>query len=212
MKDFPLFTTENGAASLILKEVPYRGEAYIQIRSTQAPEALLEECISFCRICGADKIYAAGDPVLERYPLHTAIWEMCGCVDFQESELACLFPVTEQTVSQWREIYNRKFRSVPNAGTLEEKDEKEILSSAGAYFVHRDGVPLGIGWLKENRMEAIASLSPGGGRAVCQALQSLIPGSSMELQVASANRKAVSLYEQLGFLKVSEKNRWYRVK
>ena len=41
MKDFPLFTTENGVASLILKEIPYRSEAYIILRDTQSPEALL---------------------------------------------------------------------------------------------------------------------------------------------------------------------------
>ena len=34
MKDFPVFTTENGVASLILKEIPYRGEAYIHLRDS----------------------------------------------------------------------------------------------------------------------------------------------------------------------------------
>ena len=55
MKDFPVFTTENGVASLILKEVPYRGEAYIHLRDSQDPKALLEECVSFCAACGAEK-------------------------------------------------------------------------------------------------------------------------------------------------------------
>ena len=58
MKDFPVFTTENGAASLVLKEIPYKKEAYITLRASQAPQALLEECVSFCRACGAEKIYA----------------------------------------------------------------------------------------------------------------------------------------------------------
>ena len=31
MKDIPAFTTENGIASLILREIPYREEAYIRI-------------------------------------------------------------------------------------------------------------------------------------------------------------------------------------
>ena len=56
MKDFPVFTTENGVASLILKEIPYRGEAYIHLRDSQNPKTLLEECVSFCAACGADKI------------------------------------------------------------------------------------------------------------------------------------------------------------
>ena len=58
VKDFPMFTTEFGVASLILKEIPYRSEAYIIIQDTQQPEQLLQECISFCRMCGAEKIYA----------------------------------------------------------------------------------------------------------------------------------------------------------
>ena len=43
MKDFPVFPTSHGAASLTLKEIPYRREAYIKIQSTQEPELLLEE-------------------------------------------------------------------------------------------------------------------------------------------------------------------------
>ena len=56
MKDFPMFTTEFGIASLILREIPYRGEAFILIQDTQQPEELLAVCISFCQICGAEKI------------------------------------------------------------------------------------------------------------------------------------------------------------
>ena len=60
MKDFPMFTTEYGVASLVLREIPYRGEAYITIQDSLEPEKLLEECISFCRICGAEAVYAKG--------------------------------------------------------------------------------------------------------------------------------------------------------
>ena len=65
MKDFPLFTTENGVASLILKEIPYRSEAYIVLRDARSAEALLRECADFCRACGAEKVYASGHPVVE---------------------------------------------------------------------------------------------------------------------------------------------------
>ena len=78
MKDFPVFTTEYGVASLVLKEIPYRGESYIHIRDSQEPEKLLEECVSFCRVCGAEKIYAAGDPILEKHPLRVCVYEMRG--------------------------------------------------------------------------------------------------------------------------------------
>ena len=35
MKDFPMFTTEYGIASLVLKEIPYKKEAYIMLRATE---------------------------------------------------------------------------------------------------------------------------------------------------------------------------------
>ena len=58
MRNIPVFTTEFGVASLILKEIPYTQTAYIKILSSLAPVELLEECRSFCRAAGAEKIYA----------------------------------------------------------------------------------------------------------------------------------------------------------
>lgn len=211
MKDFPIFTTEYGAASLILKEVPYRQTAYIHLHDTQEPEALLAECISFCQICGAETIFAAGNPILEQYPFRTAILEMCGQISYVDEELPQLWPVTSDNVSQWRELYNRKMRLVPNAGTLEARDEKRILDSCGAYFVHDRGELLGIGWVNENHLEVIASVHSGAGERICKAMQSLNPEEPILLEVASANEKAVALYERLGMLKLRELSRWYRV-
>lgn len=211
MKDFPLFTTENGAASLVLKEIPYRKTAYIRIQDSVSPDQLLEECISFCRVCGAEKIFAAGSDILENYPFHTAIYEMRGVLSIQEDEIPNLFPVTEQTVGKWREIYNDKMKLIDNASTMEQKDESRILTSGGAYFVHNHGSLLGIGWLEETRISAIASLSPGAGTLICKAMQSLVPQQQMILEVASSNTKALRLYEHLGFLKTAELSRWYQV-
>ena len=126
MKDFPMFTTEFGVASLILKEIPYRSEAYIIIQDTQQPEQLLQECISFCRMCGADRIYARGHEITQGYPLHCAVYEMRAEVRVDDSKVEMLFPVTEETVGQWRQLMNERLRSVDNAATLEKKDEKEI--------------------------------------------------------------------------------------
>lgn len=211
MKDFPIFTTQYGVASLILKEVPYRQTAYIHLHDSHEPEELLAECVSFCRICGAETIYASGNPILESHPLHTAIWEMRGQISYSPEELPQLWPVTGENVRQWRELHNQKMRHVPNAGTLEARDEKRILDSCGAYFVHDREELLGIGWANENRLEAIASVHPGAGERICKAMQSLSPEEPLTLEVASANRKAVSLYEQMGFLKLRELSRWYRV-
>lgn len=212
MKDFPVFPTSHGAASLTLKEIPYRREAYIKIQSTQEPELLLEECIGFCTACGAERIYASGHDFLEQFPLHTSVYQMKGCLFLSEEEIPSMFPVTEATVSKWREIYNDKMQRVDNASTLEARDESEILRSGGAYFVHHAGELLGIGWLVEDKLAAMAAVKPGAGKMVCKAMQSLIPQQTITLEVASTNQKAIRLYERLGFLKTEELSRWYRVK
>ena len=111
MKDMPVFDTEFGVASLILKEVPYRQEAYIIIQSALQPEELLKECVSFCRMVGAEKIYARGHVCLEAYPLHTIIYEMHGQAQVDREALANLFPVTKETVARWREISNASMTS-----------------------------------------------------------------------------------------------------
>lgn len=212
MKDFPVFPTQHGAASLILKEIPYRGEAYIQIQSTQEPDALLEECIHFCAACGAERVYAAGHDILEAaYPLHTSIYRMTGTIQLHEEEIPAMFPVTEQTAERWRECYNQRMKNVDNAATLESRDTPNIVQG-NAYFIHRNGTLLGIGWIERNKLRAIASMQPGAGEALCRAMQSLIPQQQMTLEVASTNQKAIALYERLGLIKVEELSRWYRVK
>lgn len=208
MKDFPMFTTENGVSSLILKEIPYRKEAYITLRDSRAPEALLQECADFCRACGAEKVYATGHPAVERYPLHTAMLEMRGIPNVQEELVESLFPVTEATVGKWREIYNAAFSHVCNASTQESRDEAAILRG-NTYFVHRQGELLGIGWLGEDTIEAIAAVNPGMGKRVLHSLCSVCPGVPLRLEVASENRRAIALYEKTGFIKTRELSRWY---
>lgn len=211
MKDFPMFTTQYGVASLVLKEIPYRETAYIILRDTQEPEMLLRECVGFCRACGAEHIYAAGHSFLEKYPFYTAVLEMRGQVRTEEEELEHLWPVTEQTVARWREILNRRMRSVDNAATLEPRDEKKILNSGGAYFIHTQGELLGVGWLEGEQLLAVASVKPGAGERVVRTLLSLVREQPVTLEVASTNERAIRLYEKLGFLPVREVSRWYRV-
>ena len=211
MKDFPVFTTEYGVASLVLHEIPYRGEAFILIQDSLQPEELLKECISFCRVVGAEKIYARGHEHLEQYPLHCIIYEMRAEAAVDETKVESLWPVTEKTIGDWRALMNEKMRPVDNSGTLEKKGEQEILDSGGAYFVHHQGELLGAGWVVNNEILLVASVKPGAGERVMHTLMSLVPGEEIRLEVVSTNERAIQLYEKLGFLKTSESRRWYRV-
>jgi len=211
MKDFPMFTTEFGIASLVLKEIPYRGEAYIIIQDTQQPEQLLQECVSFCRMCGAEKIYARGHKITENYPLHCIVYEMRGFARVDESRVEHLWPVTEENIAQWREMVNEKMRPVDNSGTLVKKEEQEILNKGGAYFVHREEKLLGVGWLTGNELLLLAACERGAGERVCHTLFSLIPDREVKLDVVSTNERAIRLYEKLGFVRTAELRRWYRI-
>ena len=213
MRDFPIFTTEYGVSSLVLKEIPYRNEAYIRIRDVQEAffDDHLAECVSFCRMCGAERIYAEGNGKLERYPLYTAVYRMTGTARSDDEKIASLFPVTEETVGKWRQIYNEAMRTVDNAGTLESREEKQILESGGAYFVHKAGELRGIFWLEDNKLLAVAAVKKGAGETVMHTMMSLLEGETMEVEVASTNHRAIRLYEKLGFVKTAEISRWYRV-
>lgn len=211
MQDFPVFTTEYGVASLFLKEIPYRQEAYIRVLETEQLSKLLEACLRFCRMAGAERIYAAGHTNLERWPLHLAVVRMQGTAWVDREKLRNLFPVTEATVDRWRKIYNERMLHAPGAGTLERRDETEILESGGAYFVHQEGELLGIGWLEACHLRAMASVKPGAGEQVMHTLMSMAEGAPMTLETASTNLRAIQLYEKLGFGKTAELVRWYEV-
>lgn len=213
MKDFPLFNTETGVSSLILKEVPYRQEAYIHIQDVLPDgfEAHLAECVSFCRMVGAEKIYAAGSDMLEQYPAHMQLLQMRGTAWVDREKLCSLFPVTEETVSRWRQIYNESMRTVDNAKTLESRDEGKIISSGGAYFIHDNGSLLGIGWMEDTKLLAVASVVRGAGERIMHTVMSLVEGADVTIEVASTNEKAIRLYEKLGFVRSAEVEIWYEV-
>lgn len=211
MKDFPMFTTEFGVASLTLREIPYRGEAFILIQDTLQPEELLTECVSFCRICGAEKIYVRGHEIAEKYPIHCIVYEMRGTARVDETKVEHLWPVTQENVTRWRELMNEKMRPVDNSGTLEKKHEQDILDSGGAYFVHHEGQLLGAGWLQNNELLLLCAVQPGAGERVMHTLMSLIPGQEVKLDVVSTNTRAIRLYEKLGFVRTASLRQWHRV-
>ncbi len=211
MRDIPLFTTENGVASLALKEVPYKGIAYIKIQSSQYPEAFLIDCRDFCKMTGAEKIYATGHPILEQYALHTAIWQMRVLRAHLPQTDASLFPVTEKTVDFWRKLYNEKMFPVANASTMTRAEGEKLVEQGGGYFVHRNSQLLGIGIARDDTVESVISAAPGAGRDVMLALCGSLYAESVRLEVASVNTPAMKLYESLGFCKTEEISCWYDV-
>ena len=211
MKDIPVFSTENGVASLVLKQIPYTGAAYILIQDTLEADKLLDECISFCRMAGAESVFAANHPCLQEYPFHTALWKMSRPRDGLKDTDAALFPVTEQTADKWRELYNQRMAEIPNFSYMSESDCKELLKKGNGYFVHRQGVLLGIGIAAGDRIDTVVSVCSGAGETVVLALNQALSGDTVTLEVASVNERAVRLYKRMGFITVQELSRWHQV-
>ena len=211
MQNIPMFTTENGIASLTLKEVPYTHKAYIVVQDTSQPEEFLKECIDFCRAVGADEIYATGHCYLENFLLHTSILEMKRSLyDLPETD-ACLFPVQEKTMEQWREIYNTRMSGVSNSAFMTVKDAARYVREGSAYFIHRNGELLGTGVAKGDTIEAVISVVSGAGQDVLLSLLSALTEDVARLVVASDNQPAIALYDRLGFVKTRETERWYQI-
>lgn len=211
MKDIPLFTTQYGAASLTLREIPYRGDAYVKIQATQDPKLLVEECVAFCRAVGAENVYASGHDALDAYTFHTSIIKMsCARESIPETD-AALWPVQESTLGIWLEIYNRKSANIPNAAWMSAQDGKRMLEQAEGYFVHRDDKLLGIGRVSSNELRWIASCQQGAGADVVSALCHAVFEDTVTLQVSSENGKALALYNKLGFIPCGEVSRWYKI-
>ncbi len=211
MKDFPIFHTQFGVASVVLSQIPYTGNGYITIQDSLDPLKLLRECSDFCRAAGAVSIYATGHSCLESYPLHTSIILM-RCLREQLADTdAALFPVQKETLEKFRTIYNEAMKTVPNASYMTIASAENLLKAGNGYFVHEDEELLGIGIASGERIEAIVSLRPGCGREVLLALNHALSGACVEVEVATANIPAVSLYEKLGFVRSCELSKWYKI-
>lgn len=206
-----MFTTSNGVASLILREIPYKKTAYIRIQNSLDPRDLLMECCDFCRAVGAERVYATGHTALESFPLYTEIWGMrCLREALPDTDVA-LFPLQQQTLEQWRTLYNEKMQAIPNARYMTLSDAQKLLAKGNGYFVHADEKLLGIGVASGDTVDTVIAAVPGAGRDVLLALNHALTGDQIKLEVASENQRAVRFYERLGFVKTEVLEKWYQV-
>ncbi len=209
MHDIPMFTTENGIGSLVLSQIPYQKKAYIRIQSTLEPDAFLKECYGFCRAAGAEEIYATGIS-FSREPDSVIIKMQAPATGIGDTD-ALLMPVTDSTLDDWVRIYNEKVIYVPNGAYMTSQMAKEMLRTGGGYWIHREGSPLGIGKISGSNIDWIASVAPGAGADILKSLCHGIFEDTVTLEVSSANKKAIKLYESLGFVPVSQMDSWYRI-
>lgn len=212
MNDIPVFTTQYGSASLVLREIPYKEEAYIRVLGADDADSLLKECEKFCVMAGAKKIYATADVMPDWFPLYNRILIMrCDRESLGES-YAALWPVQEHTAAYFQKMYNSKIEKVDNAAYMDSVQMRQMIKRGDGYFVHNGEKLLGFGRVYNGELLWVASVCSGAGADVVKALASIVTDDVITLHVSSTNHKALELYERLGFMLVGEQACWYKIR
>ena len=202
MKDLPIFPCADGLASLILAEIPYRGEAYILVRAVYGSlTALVRQCANFCQDAGAKHIYVSGEGDFSTFPIYTRLLD-------RSIETSLLPPTTVRAVQtgneEWTTLYNERFRSVPCAKTYRKTPEN-------ACFIYDGATCIGLGLCIEDELAAVASLERGRGADCVLGLAKQIKAPRIKLLCAEKNTAAMRLYDRLGFSVDGVRRIWYHV-
>ena len=216
MKNIPVFTAVNGTASVILQEIPFSGKAYILIRSVwTTAAALLEECRQFCRMVGAEQIFASWGtedlPGEHSYDLIAMTCEKAALP--QPRRTVELEPLTPENGEEYLAVYNRCFREVPGAATYGQRDLKRLYDTDCAFLVRQNGVCIAVAEICEEGLEGIAVLPEfrGLGYDLAATVLQMVPSVTVRLKVAGTNERAIALYERLGFVREQIVSRWWKI-
>ena len=217
MNNIPVFLSQWGTATLILREIPYKKTAYILLRTITDLDLLTQECAAFCRECGAEQCFvsAADSQVL-----------LAGAPDYvllrMTAEKASLprlenpfrlEPLCPDNEDLYISLYNRCFRTVTNAATYDKRELQRVYRMGQqAYVAWLEGEPCGMGELHESELAAVGLLPEfrGKGKYLTLALLDRCPGPEISLTVVSDNARALALYEKLGFQTESVVSKWYQ--
>lgn len=223
MNNIPVFFSKGGTATLILREIPFTGTAYVLLR-TVFPDALsilIEECDGFCRECGAAHVLfsMADGSALEGLSHAYDIYAMRGTRDLFPS-VPCPFtflPMTKENSREYQDLYNRCFSEVSHALSYDYGQLQRILRTGQQAFIVRtpEGISCGMGELHGNELAAVGLLPEYRGKGLSLPLTlgllSHCPGSEITLTVVSDNNAAIALYESLSFRITAIESRWYRI-
>ena len=217
MRNIPMFTAANGMASLILREIPYSGRAYVMVRSVWNGriEGLLRECADFCRAAGASEVLASDGkndlPADHAYDILRLTVERAALPMLERP--VELVPVSGENGDAYLKIYNGCFREVPGAASYDKKDLQRLVTGKTGFLAVQDGDYAGVVELDPDGIAGIAVLPRHRGLGHDLALTALqqVKTETLCLKVADTNRRAVALYRRLGFGNDTLVSRWWRI-
>ena len=218
MKDIPIFDTDTGVSTLVLKEIPYKQVAYVTVRSVQ-PDGLrahLEECVRFCRMCGAERVYASdgkndlpGEHAYDMIMLTVQRSNLPPVTNPVELE-----QVTAANGEEYLSVYNECFRDLPGAASYGKKDLGRLIDHGSGFLTRKNGVCAGVAELENDELAGICVLPEFRGLGYDLALTALqrLEAPVVQLKTASTNEKALSLYRRLGFGNDTVISRWWLIR
>lgn len=219
LNNIPVYFSSGGTATLILREIPYSGRAYILLRTLfpDSLDAAVRDCVNFCVQCGAGRCFVSLDGATEPLPLPHAYDILrlhCNKADLPTPAAPVpLIPITPENDSHYLRIYNRCFAEVSHALFYDRGQLQRIYREGQSAFLALapDGAPCGIGELHGNELAAVALLPEyrGRGTDLTLALLEHCPGPEITLTVASDNGPALALYDRLGFRVTATESSWY---
>ena len=219
MNNIPLFPSQGGTATLILREIPHKKTAYIILQSVveQKLSTMIRECAAFCRGCGAEICFVSAADHDLAIPLKKSheIRRMAA----DKSQLpSCetpfrLVPITPDNDSIYQRIYNLCFTEVSNSLTYDRAQIKRIYDSGhrGFLALTEEDVPCGMGELHGNELAAVALLPQyrGRGKDLTLSLLALCEGPEITLTVSTDNTAALKVYTALGFVDSGLESAWH---
>ena len=167
MRNIPVFTGEFGAATLILQEIPGRGEAYCVVQWVQPGKTweFLAECARFCRMAGARRVLASHLPEPPAAPPQVRLLRMACLRSGVPETDAALWPLLPENGEEFLRIYNEGMSGVPAAMSLHQGDLPRLWTR-GRIFCPQGRSASG-NWPGEWGYAPVPGLLPPGGRARC---------------------------------------------
>lgn len=204
-------------ASLVLREIPYSGAAYVLVRSVWNGQtaALLEECASFCRAAGAQRVYASDGrndlPGEHAYDMVMLTMQRENLPELTNP--AILEPISVQNGAEYLAVYNACFRDLPGAASYGKKDLGRLIEHGSGFLTRKNGVCVGVVELEKDELAGICVLPEFKGLGYDLALTALhrLEHSVVRLKTASTNERALRLYRRLGFGNGTCISRWWLI-
>lgn len=211
MKNIPLFTTESGVASLVLDQISFNRTAYIRIQSSAEPTLLLNECLDFCKAVGAEAVYATGIEITDNCISKVSVIRMKREREGLPTSTLSAVTVEEKNGDLFRSIYNEKMHAISHASAMTRDNLQTIIKHKNGYFLYRNQELIGIGIADNAWIRTIIALKKGAGESILLALNQMLIGDTVNVELVDTNIRAKRLYERMGFGLYDTVSTWYKI-